>query len=64
VCPTGVFVTDDFAGSSDLSVVTQMAAGAPRYVLRFSSIDEQVPSSYYPWSIGVNGNTAETAITG
>jgi hypothetical protein len=37
---------DDFAGSSDLSVVTQMAAGAPRYVWRFSSIDEQVPSSY------------------
>jgi hypothetical protein len=124
----GVFVPDDYAGSSDLSVVTQMAAASPRYVLRFSSINDEVPigqltalsdsgatpiltlelwqpgagpeqpayslrrilagdfdsrldawariladwdrpvilrtghemnSSFYPWSIGVNGNTAQ-----
>jgi hypothetical protein len=124
----GVFVPDDNSGSSDLSVVTQMAAGPPRYVMRFAAINEQAPigplsalsdagvtpiltlelwqpgagseqpayslrrilagdfdsrveawarllaqwgrplilrtghemnSSYYPWSIGVNGNTAE-----
>ncbi|ULE35165.1 glycoside hydrolase family 26 protein [Mycobacterium sp. IDR2000157661] len=123
----GVFVPDDSSGSSDLAVVTQMADAAPRYVLRFASINDQVPigslaeisdagatpiltlelwqpaagaeqpdyslrrilagdfdsrldawartmaewsrpvilrtshemnSSYYPWSIGVNGNTA------
>lgn len=124
----GVFVPDDQSGSSDLSIVTQMAAGAPRYVMRFASINDQVPtgplsaisdagatpiltlelwqpaagpeqpayslrrilagdfdsrvdawarllaewgrplilrtghemnSTYYPWSVGVNGNTAE-----
>ena len=124
----GVFVPDDYSGSSDLSVVTQMAGAAPRYVLRFAAVNDQVPlaalaaistggatpiltlelwqpgvgaeqpeyalrrilagdfdsrldawariladwdqplilrtghemnSSYYPWSIGVNGNTAE-----
>lgn len=123
----GVFVPDDYSGSSDLSVVPQMAGATPRYVLRFAAINDQVPlaalaaissggatpiltvelwqpaagpeqpqyalrrilagdfdsrldawarilaewnepvilrtghemnSSYYPWSIGVNGNTA------
>ncbi|MEO3758323.1 glycosyl hydrolase [Mycobacterium sp. B14F4] len=39
----GVFVPDDFSGSSDLSVVTQMAGAPPRYVLRFAAINDQVP---------------------
>lgn len=39
----GVFVPDDQSGSSDLAVVTDMAGGTPRYVLRFAAINDQVP---------------------
>jgi Glycosyl hydrolase family 26 len=41
----GVFVPDDGAPSSDLSVVTEMAGEVPDYVMRFAAIDQPVPLS-------------------